>query len=69
MTTSMGISPSGMQASAAVVHVDAVAKPQQYKRDDVVAPIETTNRQATKSDISLLKMSDLSLGQNVDFKV
>ena len=69
MTTSMGISPSGMQASAAVVHVDAVAKQPQYKRDDVVAPIETSNGQAAKADVSLFKMADPSLGQNVDIQV
>ena len=69
MTSAIAFSPAPVQASAAVYNVDAVAKQPQAKRDDVVAPIDTTNRQATKSDISLLKMSDSSLGQNVDFTV
>jgi hypothetical protein len=69
MSTSMSISPAGMQASAAVFNVDSVAKSRVEKRDDVVAPIETTNNQATKADISLLKMSDSSMGQNLDIQV
>lgn len=69
MTSAIAFSPAPVQASAAVYNIDATAKQPQVKRDDVVAPIDTTNRQATKTDISLLKMSDSSLGQNVDFKV
>jgi len=69
MTSVLAVSPAPVQASAAVYNVDAVAKQPQPKRDDVVAPIDTTNRQATKVDISLLKMSDSSLGQNIDIKV
>lgn len=58
-----------MQASAAVFNVEAVAKRPLETRDDVVAPINTTNGQAAKADISLLKMSDRPVGQNVDMMV
>jgi hypothetical protein len=64
----MGVSPSAMQASAAVFNVDAVAKQPLKARDDVVAPIDT-NSEAEKADISFLKMSHPSLGQNLDMKV
>jgi hypothetical protein len=69
MTSVLAVSPAPVQASASVYNIDATAKQPQPKRDDVVAPIDTTNRQATKVDISLLKMSDSSLGQNVDIRV
>lgn len=69
MNTSMGITPAATQATAAVYNVDAIAKQPQNKRDDVVAPIETSNSHAAKADISLLKMTNPSLGQNVDMKV
>ena len=69
MTSVIGVSPAPIQASAAVFNIDATAKQPQPKRDDVVAPIDTTNRQAAKTDVSLLKMSDPSLGQNIDIKV
>ena len=69
MTSAIAVSPAPVQASAAVFNVDSVAKQPLTKRDDVVAPIDTTNRQAAKTDISLLKMSDNSLGQNVDITV
>jgi hypothetical protein len=62
-----GLGPASTQASAAVFNVNDIAKAPK-SRDDVVAPIETTNNQASKTDISLLKMSDPSLGQNVDIK-
>jgi len=69
MTSAIAVSPAPVQASAAVYNVDTVVKQPQTTRDDVVAPIDTSNRQATKNDISVLKMSDSSLGQNIDFKV
>jgi hypothetical protein len=69
MNAITGVSPAATQASAAVFNIDAMAKQPPPKRDDVVAPIDTTNRQAAKTDISLLKMSDNSLGQNIDIKV
>ncbi len=69
MVTSLGISPAATQATAAVFNVDAVAKSPVQKRDDVVAPIETSNGRAAKADISLLKMASPSLGQNVDLQV
>ena len=70
MTSAIAVSPAPVQASAAVYNnVDAVAKQPQTKRDDVVAPIDTSNRQAAKADISVLKMSDSSLGQNLDVTV
>jgi len=69
MSISMGISPAATQATAAVFNVAAIAKQPQFKRDDVVAPIETSNGQAAKADISLLKMASPSLGQNVDIQV
>ena len=69
MTSMTGLSPAGMQASAAVFNVDASTKPAVQKRDDVVAAIDTTNGQATKADISLLKMSDSSVGQNLDIQI
>lgn len=69
MTVSMGYAPTNLQATAAIFNVDAVAKAPPEKRDDVVAPINTTNGEAAKADISLLKMSNPSVGQNVDMKV
>ena len=69
MTSSMGISSAGMQASAAVFNVDAVTRQPQSRRDDVVAPIDTTNGEAAKSDLSLIKMGKPSVGQTVDFRV
>lgn len=68
MISSIGISPSAMQASAAVYNVDAVAKAPIQTRDDVVAPIDTSGG-AGQADISFLKMAKPSVGQNVDIKV
>jgi hypothetical protein len=64
----MGISPSGMQASAAVYNVDAVAKQPHYKRDDVVAPIEHGDKSA-KSDLPPSKPARHHTGQHVDMRV
>jgi hypothetical protein len=69
MSSVAGYGPNSFQASAAVYNISAIDKAPSKTRDDYVAPVETTNRQATKSDISFLKMNDPSLGQNVDFKV
>ncbi len=71
MTSVMGVSPGGVQASAAVFATNATAKAPPQTRDDYVAPIggESTNGQAAKSDLSLLKMSDPSVGQTVDIQV
>lgn len=69
MSSVTGFGPANFQASAAVFNVSAMEKAPPQTRDDVVAPIETTNNQATKADISLLKMSDTSIGQTVDFRV
>ena len=69
MTISMGISTANMQASTAVYNVDTVAKQPHTKRDDVVAPIETSDSQAAKSDLSFIKMASPNLGQNLDIQV
>lgn len=66
MTSVTGLSPSGMQASAAVFNVDTPNKPTVQKRDDIVAPIDTTNSQASKADISLLKPA---VGRNLDIQI
>ena len=69
MNSVSGISPSSMQASAAVFNVSAISKAPDKARDDYVAPIETTNMQAAKNDVSVSKMTDPSVGQNLDIKV
>jgi hypothetical protein len=66
---SSGVSYSGTQASVAVFNVDAPIKAPQKARDDVVAPIDTASSDASKTDISLLKMNHPSLGQNLNLKV
>jgi hypothetical protein len=67
MNAVMGVAPASLQASAAVVGINAAVKPPMETRDDVVAPIsETTNGEAAKSDLSLLKMSDPTVGQTLD---
>lgn len=69
MTSVMGVGPSSLQASAAVFNINAEFKTPPEKRDDVVPPIaETTNGQAAKSDLNLLKMADPSVGRTVDIK-
>jgi hypothetical protein len=65
----MGIAPAGSQVSAAVFDVSAVVKPPPEKRDDVVPPIkETTNGNAARADLSLMKMNDPAVGQTVDVR-
>jgi len=69
MNSVSGVSPSSMQASAAVFNVSAITKAPEKNRDDYVAPIETTNTQAAKADVSLMKGSNPSVGQSLDIKV
>jgi hypothetical protein len=69
MDSVSGVSPSSMQASAAVFNVSAITKAPEKNRDDYVAPIETTNTQAAKADVSLMKGSNPSVGQSLDIKV
>ena len=69
MTTTMGLSPSGMQASAAVYNVDAIAKQPHEKHDDVVAPIDTSGGQSSKTDLSFNTMPRPQLGRHVDMRV
>lgn len=69
MSSVTGFGSSNMQASAAVFNVSAVTKAPEKARDDFVAPIETTNTQAAKADVSLLKGSNPSFGQNLDIRV
>lgn len=69
MNSVSGYGPTSIQASAAVYNVSTIDKTPSPTRDDYVAPVETTNKQANKSDVSVLKMNDPNLGQNVDFKV
>jgi len=69
MSSVTGFSPANYQASAAAFNVSATVKEPPLTRDDVVTPIETTNTQAKKSDISLLKLNDPAVGQTMDFKV
>lgn len=67
MTSMVGMAPAGLQATAAVFGVSPDIKPP--PRDDVVPPVaETTNSEAAKSDLNLLKMADPSIGQHVDVK-
>ncbi len=68
MSSVTGFGSAGIQASAAVFNVSATAKPPEKTRDDFVAPIETTNNRAAKADVSLLKMSDPSVGQTLDIQ-
>ncbi len=69
MNAVMGVAPASLHASAAVVGVNAPVKPPMETRDDVVAPVkETTNGEAARADLSLLKMSDPAVGQTVDVK-
>jgi len=58
-----------MQASAAVYNVDTVAKAPLKAHDDIVAPIDTSDGESGKADLSLLKMAKPNLGQNVDITV
>lgn len=69
MSSISSIGPNSFQASAAVYNVSSIEKTPNVSRDDYVAPVETTNKQANKSDVSILKMNDPNIGQNVDFKV
>ncbi|GAA0525907.1 hypothetical protein FHS83_001993 [Rhizomicrobium palustre] len=69
MSSVSGFSPASTQASAAIYHFNAADKAPPEARDDVVAPIETTNMQAKKGDVTVLKMNDSAIGQKVDFKV
>ncbi|MDR3528673.1 MAG: hypothetical protein P4L57_15490 [Rhizomicrobium sp.] len=69
MSSVTGLGSSSIQASAAVFNVSAVAKPPEKSRDDYVAPIETTNIQAAKTDVSLSKMTSPSAGQHLDIRV
>lgn len=69
MNSVTGFGSSNMQASAAVFSVSAITKTPEKTRDDFVAPIETTNSQAAKADVSLLKGSNPSVGQNLDISV
>lgn len=67
MSSVMGMAPAGLQATAAVYAVNADTKPR--PRDDVVPPVvETTNGQAAKSDLNLLKMADPAVGRTVDIQ-
>jgi hypothetical protein len=69
MNSVTGFGSSNMQASAAVFNVSAITKAPERNRDDYVAPIETTNTQAAKADVSVLKGSNPSVGQNLDISV
>jgi hypothetical protein len=70
MISAMGVAPAGIHATAAVFDISAVVKQPMERRDDVVAPIgETTNGQASKSDLSLLKMTDPAVGRTLNIKV
>lgn len=69
MTSSMGLSPANMQASAAVFNLEATTKAPLKAHDDVVAPIDTGNGDSSKAEFSSLKMSHPHLGKNVDLKV
>ncbi len=65
----MSVAPAGVQANAAVYGVTADVKPPPDKNDQVVAPIaETTNGDAARSDLNLLKMADPGVGRTVDVK-
>jgi hypothetical protein len=65
----MSVAPAAVQASTAVYGVTADVKPPPEKNDQVVAPIsETTNGDAAKSDLNLLKMADPAVGRTVDVK-
>jgi hypothetical protein len=68
MNMSMGMGSTGLQASAAVYGIAAPLKTPPDARDDVVHAIggESSNGQAAKSDLSLLKMSNPTVGQAVD---
>ncbi len=69
MNAVMGVAPASLQASAAVVGISESVKPSMQHRDDVVAPIkETTNGNAARANLSLLKMSDSTVGKTVDVK-
>lgn len=69
MSAVMGVTSASLQASTAVVGINAPVKLSMERRDDVVAPVkETTNGEASKADVSLLKMSDPAVGQTVDVK-
>lgn len=69
MISSVGVSSAGMQATAAVFNVDAVAKAPVQAHDDVVAPIDTSGGDSSKADLSLFKMTKPNLGQNLDLRV
>lgn len=65
----MGMAPAGVQANAAVYGLTADVKQPPTRNDQAVAPIaETTNGEAARSDLNLLKMADPGVGQTVDVK-
>ena len=65
----MSVAPAAVQANAAVYGVSADVKPPPERNDQMVAPIaETTNGDAARSDLNLLKMADPGVGQTVDVK-
>jgi len=69
MTNVMGIGPAALQATAAVFGINADVKTPPDRRDDMVAPVaETTNGDAARSDLNLLKMADPGVGRTVDVK-
>lgn len=69
MTTTMGFSSSGMQATAMVYNVDAVAKQRHERHDDVVAPIDTTDGHSAKTGLSFNRMPSPYLGRRLDIHV
>lgn len=69
MTSVMGVGPASLQATTAVFGINADFKTQPEKRDDVVPPVaETTNGEAARTDLNLLKMADPAVGRTVDVK-
>lgn len=65
----MGMAPAGVQAGAAVYGIAADVKQPPERNDQAVPPIaETTNGEAARSDLNLLKMTDPGVGRTVDVK-
>lgn len=70
MISSVGAAPSSIHAGVAVHAVAQTEKNEPQRRDDVVAPVETTNSSAARNDVTLFKSAgSSSSGHNVDITV